>query len=192
MQTLCEWLHVVVCHMRLFILFPLLVPSVPEPLNVTMQSPNIYRLVWNRPNLVGDLAKVEVSLEWRIKHLGKIDRDKKVIPVGKNFRSRTRRDITFDWKAEVKDYGSKRVLDLMDLFPNTIYKVSVSEGLDIKGKIMWSGAASTKIETPEGGNFKLAETFIVLTTYFKSRNQVIYKVSISCSQNVVIYMENYT
>ena len=109
----------------------------------------MYRLVWNKPNLAGDLAKVLVLLEWKIKHSGKIGRDEKEILVKTN--TRTRRDITFDWKAEIKDYGSKRVLDLIGLFPNTLYKVSIKEGLEVKGEILWSGETSTEIVTPEGG-----------------------------------------
>ncbi len=117
-----------------------------------MPSANVYRLVWNKPNLAGSLAKVLVSLQWKIKHSGKIDQDKKeILVIGKDARSRTRRDVTFDWKAEVKDYGSKRVLDLIDLFPNTIYKVSIKEGLEVKGMILWSTESSTEIITPEGG-----------------------------------------
>lgn len=112
----------------------------------------MYRLVWNKPNSAGNLAKVLVSLEWRIKHVGKIGQDEKEILVGKNVRSRTRRDITFDWQAEVKDYGSKRALDLMGLFPNTIYKVSIKEGWEGKGEIFWSTETSIEIITPEGGN----------------------------------------
>jgi hypothetical protein len=112
----------------------------------------VYRLVWNKPNSAGNLVKVLVSLEWRIKHVGEIGQDEKEILVGKNVRSRTRRDITFDWQAEVKDYGSKRALDLMGLFPNTIYKVSIKEGWEGKGEIFWSTETSKEIITPEGGN----------------------------------------
>lgn len=105
--------------------------------------------MWNKPNLAGNLAKVLVSLEWKIKHLGKIGQDKKEILVRTN--TRTRRDVTFNWKADIKEHGSKRVLHLIDLFPNTIYKVSIKEGLNIKGEILWTGETSTEIVTPEGG-----------------------------------------
>ncbi|CAB3999896.1 receptor-type tyrosine- phosphatase S-like isoform X10, partial [Paramuricea clavata] len=125
-------------------------PSIPEPPNVTIPSANVYRLVWNKPNSAGNLVKVLVSLEWRIKHVGKIGQDEKEILVGKNVGSRTRRDITFDWQAEVTDYGSKRALDLMGLFPNTIYKVSIKEGWEGKGEILWSTETSKEIITPEG------------------------------------------
>lgn len=129
-------------------------PSIPEP-NVTMPSANVYRLVWNTPNLPGNLEKILVSLEWRIKHSGTIDKEEKEILVGKNINIRTRRGNTFDWKAKVKDVGSKRVLDLLDLFPNTIYKVSIKEGLQVKGGIVWTAETSTEIVTPPGGNLIL-------------------------------------
>ena len=130
-------------------MFPL-APSIPEPINVTMPSDNVYQLVWNKPNLAGNLAKVLVSLEWKIIHSGKIGQDAKEILFRIN--TRTRRDVMFDWKAEVKDYGSKRVLALTDLFPNTVYKVSINEGHKVEESILWTGETSAEIVTPEGGN----------------------------------------
>ena len=128
-----------------------LAPLIAESPNVTIPYANVYRLLWKKTNLAGNLAKVFVALEWRIKHSRRVGQDEKEIVVGKNIRSRTRRDVTFNWKAEVKDYGSIRALDLIDLFPNTIYKVSIKEGLEVKGELIWSGETSAEIVTPEGG-----------------------------------------
>ena len=125
-------------------------PLIAESPNVTIPYANVYRLLWKKPNLAGNLAKVFVALEWRIKHSRRVGQDAKEIVVGKNIRSRTRRDVRFNWKAEVKDYGSIRALDLIDLFPNTIYKVSIKEGLEVKGELIWSGETSAEIVTPEG------------------------------------------
>jgi hypothetical protein len=127
-------------------------PSIPESPNVTKLDNNVYRLEWNKPNLAATLAKVLISLKYKIQHSGTVATDEKEIVVGKDTRSRTRRDVVkFDWKAVVKDYGSKRVLDIMDLFPNTVYKVSIKEGFDFKGELFWSAATSAEIVTPEGG-----------------------------------------
>jgi hypothetical protein len=43
----------------------------------------------------------------------------------------------------------------MGLFPNTIYKVSIKEGWESKGEILWSTETSKEIITPEGGNIIL-------------------------------------
>ena len=125
-------------------------PLIAESPNVTIPYVNVYRLLWKKTNLAGNLAKVFVALEWRIKHSRRVGQDEKEIDIGKNIRSRTRRDVRFNWKAEMKEYGSIRALDLIDLFPNTIYKVSIKEGLEVKGELIWSGETSAEIVTPEG------------------------------------------
>lgn len=116
-----------------------------------MLSASDYRLTWNKPNIAGHLVKVLVTLKWKIKYLGKIDEDKREILVRKDTRSRTRRDVKFDWKAKLNKNGSKRVLDLEDLFPNTIFKVTIKEGLQLKGMVFWSKEITKEIITPKGG-----------------------------------------
>lgn len=101
--------------------------------------------------MLGETVKVLVSLEWKIRHTGHYGKQNREIFVGKRLRSRWKREITFDWKAKIKQLSPIRKLELKDLFPNTDYSVSLKEGMEVKSGIFWSNKTkSVVIKTPEG------------------------------------------
>ena len=125
------------------------VPRNPKTLKV---STNVYVLEWKKPlRELGKTVKIMIYLEWRMKHSGDHGKEKREITLSKSLRSRGRRDKSFDWRAEMKKMSPVRRLELKDLFPNSVYSISIQEGMRVKNGIRWSGRMeSVRIETPAG------------------------------------------